>query len=109
MVGKRSFACAQDGIRIVYMPDTKHFLMTGGGTLGSVTPLLAIAAELRKRDAHTVVSWVGTPTGPERLVVESNRIAFYALSSPKLNRYKKWLWPLLPVTTEPASSVALPP
>ncbi|MEK7458829.1 MAG: UDP-N-acetylglucosamine--N-acetylmuramyl-(pentapeptide) pyrophosphoryl-undecaprenol N-acetylglucosamine transferase [Patescibacteria group bacterium] len=78
------------------MTDQKHFLMTGGGTLGSVTPLLAIAAELRKRDAHTVVSWVGTPNGPERLVVESNRIAFYSLSSPKLNRYKKWLWPLLP-------------
>lgn len=75
----------------------KHFLMTGGGTLGSVTPLLAIASELRKRDAHTVVSWVGTPGGPERLVVESNRIAFHALASPKLDRYRKWSWPFIPV------------
>ena len=82
----------------------KHFLMTGGGTLGSVTPLLAIAAELRKRDAHTVVSWVGTPGGPERLVVESNRIAFHALASPKLDRYRKWSWPFIPVRL--AASVA---
>lgn len=79
------------------MADQKHFLMTGGGTLGSVTPLLAIVAELRKRDAHTAVSWVGTPSGPERLVVESNRIPFHALSAPKLHRYKKWTWPLVPV------------
>ena len=89
-------ATRQDPPFSLTMTDQKHFLMTGGGTLGSVTPLLAIAAELRKRDAHTVVSWVGTPNGPERLVVERYRIAFYSLSSPKLNRYKKWLWPLLP-------------
>lgn len=73
-----------------------HFLMTGGGTLGSVTPLLAVAAELRKRDVNAVVSWIGTPGGPERLVVESNRITFYALSSPKLDRYRKWTWPFVP-------------
>lgn len=71
--------------------------MTGGGTLGSVTPLLAVVAELRKRDANVGVSWIGTPDGPERLVVESQRIAFYKMSAPKLDRYRKWTWPILPV------------
>ncbi len=70
--------------------------MTGGGTLGSVTPLLAVAEEMRKRDVHTTISWVGTPSGPERLVVESSRIAFYALAAPKLDRYRKWRWPGIP-------------
>lgn len=73
-----------------------HILMSGGGTLGPVTPLVAVAAEFRKRDPNVQISWIGTPTGPERLVVESNRIAFYALSAPKLDRYKKWTWPFIP-------------
>lgn len=81
-----------------------HFLMTGGGTLGSVTPLLAVVEELRKRDAQAVVSWVGTPGGPERLVVESNRITFYALAAPKLDRYRRWTWPFIPLRL--AASVA---
>lgn len=75
---------------------SKAYLMTGGGTLGSVTPLLAVAVELRKRDANVALSWVGTPGGPERLVVESQRIPFYKMAAPKLDRYRKWTWPLLP-------------
>lgn len=73
-----------------------HFMLTGGGTLGSVTPLLAIASELRKRDANVQLSWIGTPTGPERLVVEAQRIPFSVLPAPKLDRYRKWLWPFIP-------------
>ncbi len=75
---------------------SKAFLMAGGGTLGSVTPLLAIAGKLRERDANVSLAWIGTPDGPERLVVESQRIPFYKLSSPKLDRYRTWTWPLLP-------------
>lgn len=79
------------------MHDTaRHFLLTGGGTMGSVTPLLAVAAELRKRDANAQLSWVGTPHGPERLVVESHRIAFRELDAPKLDRHRPWMWPIVP-------------
>lgn len=73
-----------------------HILMSGGGTLGPVTPLLAVAAELRKRDPNVHLSWIGTPNGPERLVVESSRIAFHALAAPKLDRYRRWTWPFMP-------------
>lgn len=72
-------------------------LMTGGGTLGPVTPLLAIAGELRRRDPNAYVNWIGTPSGPERLLVESNRIPFTSLSAPKLDRYRKWTWPFVPI------------
>ncbi|HCC83317.1 TPA: UDP-N-acetylglucosamine--N-acetylmuramyl-(pentapeptide) pyrophosphoryl-undecaprenol N-acetylglucosamine transferase [Candidatus Uhrbacteria bacterium] len=79
------------------MLNEQHFLLTGGGTLGSVTPLLAIAAELRKRNANVSLSFIGTPNGPERLLVESQRIPFWQLAAPKLDRYRWWLWPILPV------------
>ncbi len=78
------------------MASEQHFLLTGGGTLGSVTPLLAIAAELRKRQPNVSLSFIGTPGGPERLLVESQRIPFWQLAAPKLDRYRKWLWPILP-------------
>ncbi len=73
-----------------------HILFTGGGTLGPVTPLLAVAAEWRKRDPHVKLTWVGTPDGPERVLVEAAKIPFVALSSPKLHRHKPWTWPFIP-------------
>ena len=39
----------------------RHVLMTGGGTLGPVTPLLAIAREWERRDPDVKISWIGTP------------------------------------------------
>jgi UDP-N-acetylglucosamine--N-acetylmuramyl-(pentapeptide) pyrophosphoryl-undecaprenol N-acetylglucosamine transferase len=79
------------------MLNEQHFLLTGGGTLGSVTPLLAIAADLRKRNPGVSLSFIGTPHGPERLLVESQRIPFWQLAAPKLDRHRWWLWPLIPI------------
>ena len=73
-----------------------HIIFTGGGTLGPVTPLLAIAAEWRKRDPHVKFTWIGTPDGPERVIVESAKIPFLALSAPKFDRTRPWMWPLTP-------------
>lgn len=67
-----------------------HILFTGGGTLGPVTPLLAVAAEWRKRDPSVKLSWVGTKTGPEKVLVTSAKIDFYPFSAPKFNRHRKW-------------------
>ncbi len=61
-----------------------------------MTPLLAVAAELRKREPNASFSWIGTPGGPERLVVESQRIPFFSLVAPKLDRYRVWTWPIIP-------------
>jgi len=62
-------------------------LFTGGGTLGPVTPLLAVASELMASAPDTEIVFVGTPGGPERLLVEKMGIRFLALDAPKLRRY----------------------
>ena len=73
-----------------------HVLMTGGGTLGPVTPLLAVAAEWRKRDPEVKISWIGTRTGPEKVLIESAKIDFYPLMAPKFDRTRLWKLPVVP-------------
>ena len=73
-----------------------HIIFTGGGTLGPVTPLLAVATEWRKRDPHVRLTWIGTPDGPERVVVESAKIPFISLSAPKFDRTRPWTWMFSP-------------
>ncbi len=73
-----------------------NILLTGGGTLGPVTPLLAVAHEWRKRQPGARLSWIGTPQGPERTLVEASRIPFFALAAPKFDRHRPWLWPFIP-------------
>lgn len=70
----------------------RHILMTGGGTLGPVTPLLALMEAWKKQDPSTVFSWIGTPTGPEVELLEEKDVSFYELSAPKLDRYNRWSW-----------------
>lgn len=74
-----------------------HVLMTGGGTLGPVTPLLAVASEWRRREPEVRVSWVGTHTGPERVLVETAKIDFYPLAAPKFDRTRLWKLPFTPL------------
>lgn len=58
-------------------------LFTGGGTLGSVTPLLAVAEEFPKDEKL----WLGTRRGPERALVERAGITFRPIPAGKLRRY----------------------
>lgn len=62
-------------------------ILTGGGTLGSVTPLLAVAEELKKRAPDAEFLWLGTKNGPEKKIVESRNIKFAAVPAGKLRRY----------------------
>lgn len=64
-------------------------LFSGGGTLGPVTPLLAIF-EYLKEDSEKNFAWVGTQEGPERLLVQNAGIPFFALPASKFRRYFSW-------------------
>jgi UDP-N-acetylglucosamine--N-acetylmuramyl-(pentapeptide) pyrophosphoryl-undecaprenol N-acetylglucosamine transferase len=65
-------------------------LLCGGGTGGSVTALLAIAEEIRRRNPDTVFHFIGTKAGPERLLVDAAEIPFSSIPSGKLRRYASW-------------------
>ncbi|MEI6596891.1 MAG: undecaprenyldiphospho-muramoylpentapeptide beta-N-acetylglucosaminyltransferase [bacterium] len=62
-------------------------LLTGGGTGGSVAPLLAVYDELKKEQEKFEFLWLGTKFGPERVMVERAGIKFKAVSGGKLRRY----------------------
>ncbi len=55
--------------------------------MGSVTPLLAVAEEIKKRESGADFLWIGTKNGPEKKFVESFGIKFTSVSAGKLRRY----------------------
>lgn len=62
-------------------------ILSGGGTLGPVIPLLAIAEAYRAKYPNAQFVWVGTPNGPERALVEEARIPFASIGAGKWRRY----------------------
>lgn len=64
-----------------------RILLSGGGTMGSVTPLIAIIQELRQRDEQIEILWIGTENGPEKKVLQKYNIDFKSIKSGKLNRF----------------------
>lgn len=62
-------------------------LFSGGGTLGPVTPLLAVAEELRSRDASHEFFWIGTERGAELPLIRKAGIQTFTIPSGKLRRY----------------------
>ncbi len=60
---------------------------SGGGTLGPVTPLIAIFQTLHDKNPDWKFGWVGTRTGPERQMVLGYHLPFFAIASGKLRRY----------------------
>lgn len=71
--------------------DPKTIILSGGGSGGPVTPLLAIAKELAVDNFNLV--FVGTKTGPEKSMVASfnlpgnKKLKFIPLPAGKLRRY----------------------
>ena len=47
----------------------RTYLLTGGGTGGHVTPGVAVAGELSRRDPDARIVWIGTRTGKEAEIV----------------------------------------
>ena len=62
-------------------------LFSGGGTLGSVTPLLAIIDRIRSYHPKDEIFWVTTKGGIEKDFLDKYKIKKYALDAAKLRRY----------------------
>lgn len=65
-------------------------IFSGGGTLGSVAPLLAIGEAIRARYPGVQLAWVGTKTGPERALVTAAGVPFFVIGAGKWRRYFSW-------------------
>lgn len=61
--------------------------LTGGGTAGSVTPLLAVWQEIHRNDSNIQAIFFGTTTGIERRIVDEAGLEFVELPSTKFRRY----------------------
>lgn len=62
-------------------------LFSGGGTLGPVTPLIALKEMIQSEYPDAEFVWIGTNTGPERDLIGEQGIRFIPLSSGKFRRY----------------------
>lgn len=68
----------------------QKILLTGGGTAGSVTPLLAVVQYVRERQWPVEFFFIGTAEGPERRLAQAANVQFHAIPSGKLRRYWSW-------------------
>lgn len=69
------------------METNKTIFFSGGGTLGSVTPLLGLYEELKSNNQDYNFIWIGTASGPEKDIIEKENIKFIKIRSDKLRRY----------------------
>lgn len=66
-------------------------IFSGGGTLGPVTPLLAIHDCIKEKYPDVEAIWIGTKQGPERWLVEKRGLLFMTITSGKFRRYFSFL------------------
>lgn len=62
-------------------------IFSGGGTIGSVSPLLAIAEAVRKQQGDAEFLWLATKNGPEKKLIADYKISVKEIFSGKLRRY----------------------
>jgi len=68
-----------------------RIFLTGGGTGGSVSPLLAVKKELEEEGGNWEFLWIGTKNGVEQeMVSEENGLKFRSITGGKLRRYFSW-------------------
>ena len=66
---------------------TMKILLVGGGSGGPVSPLLAIAEEIKKTQPKAKFLLVGTKNGPEKQMANEAGLPFSTITSGKLRRY----------------------
>jgi len=62
-------------------------LFSGGGTIGSVSPLIAVYEEIKKQKPDTEFLWLATRNGPEIQLVSNYQIPIKHIFSGKFRRY----------------------
>jgi UDP-N-acetylglucosamine--N-acetylmuramyl-(pentapeptide) pyrophosphoryl-undecaprenol N-acetylglucosamine transferase len=65
----------------------RTIILAGSGSGGPVTPLLAIAEVIRSQHQNVTFVFIGTRTGPERLLAQQADIPFVVVVAGKLRRY----------------------
>ncbi len=72
----------------------RNIIFSGGGTGGSVTPLLAVANELMMKEENINYIFIGTKSGPENEIIKSAELRkgfqFISLPAGKWRRYFSW-------------------
>jgi UDP-N-acetylglucosamine--N-acetylmuramyl-(pentapeptide) pyrophosphoryl-undecaprenol N-acetylglucosamine transferase len=66
---------------------TKLIVLAGGGTMGPVSALFAIAESIQKQEAGFNFLLIGTSYGPESMVASKFNIKFKSIITAKLRRY----------------------
>ncbi|MFA4873046.1 MAG: UDP-N-acetylglucosamine--N-acetylmuramyl-(pentapeptide) pyrophosphoryl-undecaprenol N-acetylglucosamine transferase [Patescibacteria group bacterium] len=67
----------------------RPIIFSGGGTLGSVMPLVSVIEQFKKRYSNEIC-WCGTYKGPERNVLRSLSIHYTPFLGGKFRRYISW-------------------
>jgi UDP-N-acetylglucosamine--N-acetylmuramyl-(pentapeptide) pyrophosphoryl-undecaprenol N-acetylglucosamine transferase len=62
-------------------------LFSGGGTMGSVSPLVGIYEELKDKDSELEVLWLGTKKGPEKDFLKNYNMPYKPIIHGKLRQY----------------------
>jgi len=70
----------------------ENILLTGGGTLGPVVPLLAVGQKLCGQGDDIQLYWLGTYKGPERKLISKYNIEYQPIASAKMRRYVSLYW-----------------
>lgn len=64
-----------------------RIILCGGGTIGSVSPLIAIYEEIKKQQPNAEFLWLATRKGPEEKLIANYQIPLKRIVSAKLRRY----------------------
>ena len=65
-----------------------RIVFSGGGTLGSVTPLLGMYDAIKKHKSGASFFWIGTKRGPEKVFLQHiAHMSFFSIRGAKFRRY----------------------
>src|SRR3989344_7674434 len=64
-----------------------RIILSGGGTIGSVSPVIALFEEIKKQHSEAEFLWVATRSGLEYKLIKDYNISIRSIFSGKFRRY----------------------